>query len=468
METIDRTKELETKPIGHLLWIYALPAVISQIIASVYNIVDRIFIGRGVGALAIAGLAITFPLMNIIHAFGSLIGVGSAARMSIVLGKKDKEWAENILGNSLIFTFILSGFVVLVCYLFLDRILLLFGATAETVAYAREYMIYILPGMFLITVTFNLTGLIRASGYPTKAMLIMAGGAIFNIILDPIFIFVLDLGIKGAAIASTISIFVMALVSILHFVQPSSFIRFKAHAWKLKGYIFKNITLIGMSPFLMNLAAAGVVGILNSQLLRYGGDLAVGTYGICNTYGNFLVLMIIGVCQGMQPIAGYNYGAGHGHRLKHVYGLTMWICVAIGLFGSVVSCVFPGTMMRVFTTDSTMIEIGKTALRFSMVMFPLIGFTIVNSNFFQSIDKPWVAITTSLSRQVIFLIPMSILIPILFIHLGWNGLNGVWVSLTISDVLGAVLAAILLFTQRHVFSIQNDEAMNDDEKTMNR
>ncbi len=457
METIDRTKELETKPIGHLLWIYALPAVISQIIASVYNIVDRIFIGRGVGALAIAGLAITFPLMNIIHAFGSLIGVGSAARMSIVLGKKDKEWAENILGNSLIFTLILSSLVVLFCYLFLDRILLMFGATAETVAYAREYMVYILPGMFLITVAFNLTGLIRASGYPTKAMLIMAGGAVFNIILDPILIFALDMGIKGAAIASTISIFAMALVSVLHFVQPSSFIRFKAHAWKLKGYIFKNITLIGMSPFLMNLAAAGVVGILNSQLLRYGGDFAVGTYGICNTYGNFLVLMIIGVCQGMQPIAGYNYGAGHGHRLKHVYGLTMWICVAIGLFGSVVSCIFPGTMMRVFTTESHLIEMGKTALRFSMVMFPLIGFTIVNSNFFQSIDKPWVAITTSLSRQVIFLIPMSILIPILFIHFGWNGLNGVWISLTISDVLGAVLAAILLFTQRHVFSIQSDE-----------
>ena len=224
METTDRTKELETKPIGHLLWVYALPAVISQIIASVYNIVDRIFIGRGVGALAIAGLAITFPLMNIIHAFGSLIGVGSAARMSIVLGKKDKEWAENILGNSLIFTLILSSLVVLFCYLFLDRILLLFGATAETVAYAREYMVYILPGMFLITVVFNLTGLIRASGYPTKAMLIMAGGAILNIILDPIFIFAMNLGIKGAAIASTISIFIMAVVSILHFMQPSSFI----------------------------------------------------------------------------------------------------------------------------------------------------------------------------------------------------------------------------------------------------
>ncbi|MBP5562543.1 MAG: MATE family efflux transporter [Bacteroidales bacterium] len=456
METLDRTKELETKNIGSLLWTYALPAVISQIIASVYNIVDRIFIGHGVGALAIAGLAITFPLMNIIHAFGSLIGVGSASRMSIVLGKKDKEWAENILGNSMIFTLILGVIVVSLCYLFLDKILMLFGATPETVAYAHEYMIYILPGMFLITIAFNLTGLIRASGYPMKAMLIMAGGAILNMILDPIFIFALDMGIKGAAIASTISIFLMALVSVLHFVNPNSFIHFKSHAWKLKGYIFKNITLIGMSPFLMNLAAAGVVGILNSQLLRYGGDYAVGAYGICNTYGNFLVLMILGVCQGMQPIAGYNYGAGHGERLKHVYTLTMWICVAIGLVGSVISCLIPGAMMRVFTTDSHLIEIGRVALRYSMVMFPLIGFTIVNSNFFQSIDKPWVAIVTSLSRQVIFLVPMSILIPMLYVKMGLNGLNGVWISLTISDVFGATLAAILLYTQRHVFSI-NDE-----------
>jgi putative MATE family efflux protein len=457
LETLDRTKELETRDIGSLLWKYALPAVISQIIASIYNIVDRMFIGRGVGALAIAGLAITFPLMNIIHAFGSLIGVGSSARMSIVLGRKDKEWAENILGNSLIFTFILSGLVVLFCYLFMDRILMMFGATAETVAYAREYMVYILPGMFLITVTFNLTGLIRASGYPTKSMLIMAGGAVLNIILDPIFIFALGLGIKGAAIASTISIFCMALVSVLHFVQPDSFIRFRSHCWKLRGYIFRNITLIGMSPFLMNLAAAGVVAILNRQLLRYGGDLAVGAYGICNTYGNFLVLMIIGVCQGMQPIAGYNYGAGHGDRLKHVYGLTMWICVAIGLFGSVVSCLFPRTMMRLFTTDQQLIEIGKTALRYSMVMFPLIGFTIVNSNFFQSIDKPWVAIVTSLSRQVLFLVPMSLIIPLLFVDAGWDGLHGIWLSLTISDVLGAMLAAVLLFTQRNVFSITNNE-----------
>ncbi len=457
MENIDRTKELETKDIATLLWAYALPAVISQIIASVYNMVDRMFIGRGVGALAIAGLAITMPVMNVIHAFGSLIGVGAASRMSIVLGKKDKEWAENILGNSLTLTLMLGVLVITFAYLFLDRILTMFGATPETIAYAREYMIYILPGMFLITVTFNLTGLIRASGYPTKAMLIMAGGAILNIILDPIFIFALHLGIKGAAIASTISISVMAIVSILHFVNPKSFISFKTHAWKPRGFIFKNIVMIGMSPFLMNLTAAGVVAILNHQLLSYGGDLAVGAYGICHTYGNLLVLMIIGVCQGMQPIAGYNYGAGHGHRLRHVYVLTMKICVLIGFVGSVISCVIPGAMMSLFSKDQQLIILGRTALRYSMVMFPLIGFTIVNSNFFQSIDKPWIAITTSLSRQVIFLVPMCILIPLIFEKTGLIGLNGVWISLTISDVMGAVLAAILLLTQRKIFSIKETE-----------
>ena len=452
METTDRTKELETRGIGELLWKYALPAVVSQIIASIYNIVDRIFIGRGVGALAIAGLAITFPLMNIIHAFGSLIGVGSASRMSIVLGRKDREWAENILGNSLIFTFILSGFVVTFTYLFMDRILMLFGATAETVAYAREYMVWILPGMFLITVTFNLTGLIRASGYPTKSMLIMAGGAILNIILDPVFIFALGLGIKGAAIASTISIFCMALVSVLHFVQPGSFIRFKSHCWKLRGYIFRNITLIGMSPFLMNLAAAGVVGILNRQLLYYGGDLAVGAYGIVNTFGSLMVMLIIGICQGMQPIAGYNYGAGHPDRLRHVFLLTMKICVLIGLAGSVVSCLFPATMVKIFTSDTELIRIGRPAMRFLMVMFPLIGFTIVNSNFFQSIDKPWIAIVTSLSRQLIFLLPLAYIVPVLFTNAGLNGLIGIWAAAPISDVMGAVLAAILLYSQRGIFS----------------
>ncbi len=448
---MDKTKELETRSIPQLLWIYALPAVISQIIASVYNIADRIFIGQGVGALAIAGLAITMPVMNVVHAFGSLIGVGSSARMSIVLGRKDIRWAEKILGNSTVFTLILGFLFTTAGYLFMNPILMKFGATVQTVSYAREYMLIVLPGMFLTTVTFNLAGLIRASGYPTKSMFILAGGAVLNIILDPIFIFGFGWGIAGAAWATTISMAVSSLVSVLHFVSPRSFIRFRAHSWKPKGYIFRNITLIGMSPFLMNVAAAGVVAILNAQLLRYGGDLAVGAYGIVNTFAMFLVLLILGVCQGMQPIAGYNYGAGHPLRLREVYFLTMKICVLIGLVGSILACSIPQVLVRAFTSDADLIRIAIPATRFLLVMFPLIGFTITNSNFFQSIDKPWIAILTSLSRQILFLIPFCYILPVLMERLGFDGLTGVWAAGTVSDVAGAALAAVLLYSQRKVF-----------------
>ena len=451
METTDKTKILETERIGKLLWLYAWPAVISQIIASIYNIVDRIFIGQGVGALAIAGLAITMPIMNIIHAFGSLIGVGSSARMSIVLGRKDVNWAEKILGNSMVFTLVLGCLVISCAYLFMDSILARFGATADTIAYAKQYLYIVLPGMFLTTVTFNLTGLIRASGYPTKSMLILVGGAILNMILDPIFIFALDMGIAGAAWATTLSMAVMAVASILHFVSPHSFIRFRKHAWAPKSYIFKNITLIGMSPFLMNVAASAVVAILNNQLLHYGGDLAVGAYGIVNTYASLLVMLFIGICQGMQPIAGYNYGACRFERLKEVYVLTMKICVWTGFAGALVACAVPHLLARLFTSDAQLIQICGPATRLLMVMFPLIGFTIVNSNFFQSIDKPWIAIVTSLSRQVIFLVPLCYFVPVLFEQWNLNGLHGVWTACTISDVIGAVLAATLLYSQRKVF-----------------
>lgn len=452
MQSIDRTQELETQPINKLLFKYALPAVVSQIIAAVYNIVDRIFIGHGEGALAIAGLAITFPVINVVHAFGALIGVGASARMSIVLGRKDVRWAEKILGNSVIFTILLSGAVMLFGYLFMDEILYLFGATDETVSYAYKYMVIVLPGMFLTTMAYNLTSLIRASGYPLRAMLILGGGAVLNIILDPIFIFGFKWGIAGAAWATTISMAVMTLFSILHFVQKSSFIRFKRHSWKPKGYIFRNIMMIGMSPFLMNITAAGVVAILNRQLIRYGGDMAVGANGIVNSFMNFLVLFMLGVCQGMQPIAGYNYGAGHPKRLREVYLLTMKVCVFSGLLGSLLGCFFPELISRAFTTDADLLSISVVALPFLAVMSPLIGFTICNSNFFQSIDKPWIAIVTSLSRQVIFLVPMCYLLPQLWEMWGKNGLDGVWISATVSDVLGAALAAVLLITQRKVFT----------------
>ena len=451
MVPLDRTKELETKSISALLWAYALPSIVSHIIASIYNIVDRVFLGQCVGALAIAGLAITMPIMNIIHAFGSLVGAGSAARMSIILGKKDYKWAEDILGNSLLLTFFFGFLFVTGGYVFMDRILTMFGASAETIGYAREYMDIVLPGMFMTTLSFNLTGLMRATGYPTKSMWIMAGGAILNIGLDALFIYVLDWGIAGAAWATTISMSCTGILSVIHFLKRSSFIRFRRHAWKPKLYIFKNILLIGMSPFLMNLAASAVVALLNNQLLRYGGDLAVGAYGLANTFGSMSVMLILGLCQGMQPIAGYNYGAGHPLRLKEVYTLTRRVNMLIGLAGALLALAFPHAMLRMFTKEEELIQIGIPAMRFMLVMFPLVGFTITNSNFFQSIDKPWIAIVTSLSRQVLFLIPMIYLIPPLFESMGYQGLTGVWASLTISDVLGAALAFVLMLSQRRVF-----------------
>ena len=451
MEQIDRTRELETQDIRKLLWAYAMPSIVSQIIASVYNICDRVFLGQCVGAMAIAGLAITMPIMNIIHAFGSLVGVGSSARMSIILGKKDYNWAEKILGNSMLLTFIFGFLFVTGGYVFMDRILTMFGASAETIGYAREYMDIVLPGMFLTTLTFNLTGLIRASGYPKKSMWIMVGGAVLNIALDALFIYGLDWGIAGAAWATTLSMGSSAVVAIIHFIQPKTFIRFRRHAWRPKGYIFRNILLIGMSPFLMNVAASGVVALLNKQLIHYGGDLAVGAYGIINTFASLAVMLILGVCQGMQPIAGYNYGAGHPHRLRAVYLLTMKVNVIIGMASAVLAMAIPQILLRAFTKEDELIQIAVPAMRFILVMFALVGFTITNSNFFQSIDKPWIAIVTSLSRQVLFLAPMIYIVPPLFENMGYQGLTGVWASMTISDVLGAVLAFVLMLTQRKVF-----------------
>ena len=448
---MDNVQQLETKPIGTLLLQYALPAVITQVISSVYNIVDRVFLGQYVGALAIAGLAITMPIMNIIHALGSLVGVGASSRMSIVLGRKDVRWAEKILGNSMLLTFFFGFLFVSGGYLFMDRILEMFGASQDTIGYAREYMLIVLPGMFFTTMSFNLTGLIRASGYPTKSMWIMAGGAILNIFLDALFISVLGWGIAGAAWATTISMFITAIVAVAHFVMPRSFIRFKRHAWAPKLYIFRNVLLIGMSPFLMNFAASFVVALLNRQLIRYGGDLAVGAYGVVNTFGAFLVMFILGLCQGMQPIAGYNYGAGHNHRLREVFTLTMKVSLTVGVVGALLAMIIPRLILRAFTDSEELIAIGIPAMRYLNVMMPLIAFTITNSQFFQSIDKPWIAIVTSLSRQVLFLIPLMFVIPYFMVQAGGDGLTGVWVTCTTCDVLGAVLAAALLMSQRKVF-----------------
>ena len=452
----DRTKEFETKPIASLLWQYALPAVITQIIASIYNICDRMFLGQCVGALAIAGLAVTMPIMNIVHAFGSLVGAGAGARMSIVLGKKDINWAENILGNTMLLTFFFGLLFVPAWYIFSNDILGMFGASAETIAYAKEYMDIVMPGMFFTTLSFNLSGLIRSTGYSKKSMWIMVFGAVLNIALDTLFIFILDWGIAGAAWATTISMGCSAMLGVWHFIGKRAYIRFRRHAWKPRFYIFRNILAIGISPFSMNVAGSAVVALLNSQLLRYGGDNAVAANGIANSFGPLVIMLVIGICQGMQPIAGYNYGAGKIERLREVFTLAMKCNITIGVIGSILVLTVPQYLAMAFTNEDSLIDLCVPALRLILVMSPLIGLTITNSQFFQSIDKPWIAIVTSLSRQVLFLTPMIYILPPIFEGFGWNGLMGVFASCTISDILGAILAMYLLYTQRHILIGKKD------------
>lgn len=447
---VDKTKEFESKPIASLLWQYALPAVITQIIASIYNICDRVFLGQCVGALAIAGLTVTMPIMNIIHAFGSLVGAGAGARMSIVLGKRDIAWAENILGNTMLLTFLFGLLYVPAWYIFSDDILSLFGASAETIAYAKVYMDIVIPGMFLTTLTFNLTSLIRSTGYSKKSMWIMIFGAILNILLDGLFIYGFDMGIAGAAWATTISMGASAVLAIGHFVSKRAFIRFRRHGWAPKFYIFRNILAIGISPFSMNVAGSAVAALLNNQLLYYGSDNAVAASGVANSFGPLIIMLVIGICQGMQPIAGYNYGAGRLDRLREVFLLAMKCNVAIGCVGSLLVLCVPRYLAMAFTNDSALLDLCVPALRYMLVMAPLIGFTITNSQFFQSIDKPWIAIVTSLSRQVLILIPMIYVIPPFYEGLGWDGLMGVFASCTVSDILGAALAGYLLYTQRRI------------------
>lgn len=456
-------RELETKPMGKLLWQYALPAVASQVVTSIYNIVDRVFLGNSPddGKMLLAALTITFPIMNIIHAFGSLVGAGSSARMSIVLGRKDVKWAEKILGNSLLLTFLFGFIFVVGGYLWMHPIMNLFadGASEEVLQSACEYMYIVLPGMFFITLTFNLVGLIRSSGYPMKGMWIMIGGAVLNILLDYIFICELGWGMKGAAWATTISMATSATVAVLHFVQPNSFIRFKRHAWAPKLYIFRNILAIGISPFSMNVAAFAVVAVLNRQLIKYGnlmtpgtgGDDAMTVYGAANSAMGLIFMVLLGLCQAMQPIAGYNYGARRNDRLREVYLLTMKVCIIIGVIGMALALIFPHTIIGFFNSEPEILAMGGPALRYLLVFCPLIAFTVTNSQLFQSIDQPWIAIVTSLSRQVIFLIPLSLILPGLCYSATGDGVTGVWQACAICDVLGAVLSAVLLLTHRQVF-----------------
>jgi putative MATE family efflux protein len=425
---------LATESISKLLWEFTLPAITGTVVMSIYNIVDRIFIGQGVGPLAISGLALTFPFTIVLMAFGMLIGAGSASRISITLGENRKDRAEKILGNAVTLTFLISGTAIIFSYIFMDDLLRLFGGTENTIQYAREYMQIIIPGGILTALYFGLNNIQRASGYPKKAMTNILIGAVINIILDPIFIFVFDWGIQGAAIATVISYFIGSLNVASHFFQKKSSLRFHLANFKLEKDIVKAILSIGLSPFSMQLGTSLVVILLNSNLLKYGGDLAIGAYGIINSINMLVIMFIIGLNQGAQPIVGYNYGAQNHDRVFKTLRYTALIATGMSSIGFVIGMFFPVYAVSLFTTDPDLISTTVNALRISVILFPIIGFQIVVSNFFQSIGKAKLSIFLSLTRQFIFLIPSLFILPPLF------GLNGVWSVLPVSDGLSSLVS----------------------------
>lgn len=440
--------ELGSRSISRLLVQYSVPAIIASVATSLYNIVDSIFIGRGVGAMAIAGLAITFPLMNLVVAFCTLIAVGGATISSIFLGQKNIERATDVVNNVSILCLIHSIIFGGVTLIFLDPILLFFGATPETLPYAREFMEIILYATPVTYIFIGLNNIMRATGYPRKAMVSALLSVGVNIALAPIFIFSFGWGIKGAAIATVCGQSVACVWVLIHFLNRNSFVHLRTDRRWLTGSIIRRIYSIGLSPFLMNVCACIVVIFINKALLDYGaadGNLAVGAYGILNRTTMFFVMIVFGVTQGMQPILGFNYGAGQWQRVKRTLGIGIRLGVVITTLGWIATEFFPGILSALFTVDERLIEIANHGFRIFFLFYPLVGCQIVIQNFFQSIGKPKISIFLSLTRQLIFLIPLLIILPRHF------GLDGVWASVACADFVAFVFAVVTLIivNRRH-------------------
>lgn len=442
------TLELGTKPVGRLLWQYALPAIIAMTASSLYNIIDRIFIGQVVGAEAIAGLAITFPFMNLTGAFGAAVGVGASTAISVKLGQKDYATAENILGNNVTLNLLIGLSLTVVCLLFLDPILRFFGASDATLPYARDFMQVILMGNVVTHLYFGMNAVLRAASKPRQAMIATIFTVVMNILLDVVFILWWGWGIKGAATATVISQTLALCWQIYLFSDKSQLLHLKHGIYKLKADLVRNIVAIGISPFLMNVCACIIVIFVNNQLVRYGGDMAVGAYGISNAVGTVFAMFVMGLNQGMQPIAGYNYGAQQIDRLMRVLRLAIIAATCIMTFGWAIAMFFPQAIARLFTHDGELTSMAVVAIRFNMLVFPVIGFQMVVTNFFQCIGKVKVSILLSLSRQLLLLLPLLAVLPLF-----WN-LTGVWAALPSSDFLSAVLAFVVMTVYMRKFKKQ--------------
>ena len=444
MDNKKATLELGTKPVGKLLAQYALPAIIAMTAASLYNIIDRVFIGQVVGPMAISGLAITFPFMNLAAAFGAAVGVGASTTISVKLGQKDYESAENILGNTITLNLIVGLAFGGICLLFLDPILRFFGASDATLPYARDFMRVILAGNVFSHMYFGMNAVLRAASKPRMAMFATIFTVGMNILLDVVFILWWHWGVKGAAFATIISQVLALCWQMKLFTNKSELLHLKRGIYKLKSNLVRNIISIGISPFLMNACTCVIVIFINNQLVRFGGDMAVGAYGIANSIAMIFVMFVIGLNQGMQPIAGYNYGAQQYDRMMRVVKLSIITAVCIMLTGWSLAMFAPYHCARMFTTDPELIKGSIKAIHIIMMMFPLIGSQMVITNFFQCIGKVKISIFLSLSRQLLFLLPLLAILP------NFYGINGVWASMPTSDFIAVVVAVTikLVFLQR--------------------
>lgn len=432
---------LGTAPIGELLKKFALPAIIAMTASSLYNMVDSIFIGHGVGAYAISGIAVTFPLMNLASALGMLVGVGASTMISVLLGQKNYTVANRVLGNVVSLGAIIGISFTIVTLLFLDPILYFFGASENTITYARDYMQIILAGNVVTHTYLGLNNLLRATGEPKKAMGATLFTVVFNTILDPIFIFWFGMGVKGAAVATILAqTFALAWI-IYEFNRKDRLVRFEHGIFSIDTRIARDSLAIGMAPFLMNTAACMIVIVLNKQMMRFGGDLAIGAYGIVNRISFLFIMIVLGLNQGMQPIAGYNYGARNYTRVREVFRKTVKYGIIVMTAGFVIGLLIPKVAVSVFTTDTELIRLSAIGLSITVLMFPADGFQIVTSNFFQSMGMAGKAIVLSLSRQIIFLLPCIFLLPHMFAE---APIYGVWASFPVSDLLATVLAAVML------------------------
>ena len=445
--------ELGSQPIRSLLMKYALPGIIAMTASSLYNMVDSIFIGHGVGAMALSGLTVAKPFMDICAAFGTLVGVGASSLVAIKLGEKDYRSANDVLANVILLNVLLGALVMAVGLYWLDPILYAFGASDVTITYAREYMEIILWGNILTHIYYGLNSMLRSIGHPKIAMYATIVAVVTNIILDPIFIFVLDMGVRGAALATMISQLVSVIIELIIFLNPKEVIYFHRGIWRLKRDITMRALGIGTAPFLMHMASCFVVIVLNNQLKRYGGDMAIATFGMTNRFMFFFSMIVMGLNQGMQPIVGYNYGAKLLDRMVRALKLTAMCatCVmgVLWLFG----LVWPEGFIRLFTHDELLIAQSIAPARVMLCTMVMVGFPMVVGNFYTSIGMSGKAIFLSLTRQVIFLIPCILLLPLLFQTLNFTPIWGVWWSLPICDALAAVLAAIILNRDMRKFRV---------------